>query len=267
MDQLPRHPHLYEINTRVWLNSLSDQYGRKLTLGSIPQENWDHLKDLGMDLVWLMGVWRPSPAGIAIDRRNPSLLRACREILPGFTPADLVGSPYAVAGYTLNPALGDESDLMRVRDNLRRAGLGLILDFVPNHTAMDHPWASAHPGRYVSSPSASVFGPEEAFSTLAADGNIYWVAHGRDPYFAPWPDTAQLCSGCPETRRALAAELLNIARFCDGLRVDMAMLPLNRVFAQTWAAWLRANRTFPFLTRSTGLAFWNPSRPRTLMLS
>jgi hypothetical protein len=41
MDQLPPHPHLYEINTRVWLNSLSDQYGRKLTLGSIPQENWD----------------------------------------------------------------------------------------------------------------------------------------------------------------------------------------------------------------------------------
>jgi hypothetical protein len=238
MDQLPRHPHLYEINTRVWLNSRSDQYGRKLTLSSIPQENWDRLKDLGMDLVWLMGIWRPSPAGIAVDRSNPGLLKTCREILPDFTPADLAGSPYAVAGYTLNPVLGAESDLMRLRENLRRAGLGLILDFVPNHTAMDHPWVSARPSRYVSSPSASVFGPGEAFSVLAADGNTYWVAHGRDPYFAPWPDTAQLCSGCRETRDALAAELLNIAGFCDGLRVDMAMLPLNRVFAQTWLAWM-----------------------------
>jgi hypothetical protein len=246
MDQLPPHPHLYEINTRVWLNSLSDRSGRKLTLGSIPQENWDRLKDLGMDLVWLMGVWRPSPAGIAVDRRNPSLLRACREILPDFTPEDLVGSPYAVAGYTLNPALGTESDLIKVRNNLRRAGLGLILDFVPNHTAMDHPWVSARPSRYVSALSSAVFGPEEAFSVLAADGNTYWVAHGRDPYFAPWPDTAQLCSVCPETRRALAAELLNIAGFCDGLRVDMAMLPLNRVFAQTWGAWMTAAaRTIP----------------------
>jgi hypothetical protein len=246
MDQLPRHPQLYEINTRVWLNSLSGRSGRKLTLGSIPQENWDRLKDLGMDLVWLMGVWRPSPAGIAIDRGNPSLLKVCREILPDFTPADLVGSPYAVAGYTLNPALGAESDLIKVRNNLRRAGLGLILDFVPNHTAMDHPWVSAHPSRYVSSPSSSVFGPGEAFSVLAADGNTYWVAHGRDPYFAPWPDTAQLCSGCRETRGALAAELLNIARFCDGVRVDMAMLPLNRVFAPTWAAWMTETaRTIP----------------------
>lgn len=238
MDQLPEHPQLYEINTRVWLDSLSRQLGRKLTLGTVPQEAWDHLKDLGMDLVWLMGVWLPSPAGTALDRNNLGLEQACLEILPDFTPADLVGSPYAVAGYALNPALGREEDLAQVRANLHRAGLRLILDFVPNHTAPDHPWVTAHPERYVAGGSPEMFGPAEAFPITAADGAPCWIAHGRDPYFPPWPDTAQLCAVCPDTRQSLAGELLNIARFGDGLRCDMAMLALNRVFAQTWKAWM-----------------------------
>jgi len=138
MDVLPKNPQLYEINTRVWLNTLARQSGRQVTLGTVPQEIWDRLKDLGMDLVWLMGVWLPSPAGLAVDCNNPALKQLCQEILPDFTTKDLVGSPYAVAGYALNPALGTEADLVQVRANLQRAGLGLILDFVPNHTAPDH---------------------------------------------------------------------------------------------------------------------------------
>jgi hypothetical protein len=236
--QLPRHPQIYEINTRVWLHNLSSQVGQKLTLGTVPQTTWEGLKDLGMDLVWLMGVWRPSPEAIAIDRHNPQLAQVCRNLLPDFQPEDLIGSPYAVADYSLNPALGSERDLLQVRDNLRRAGLGLFLDFVPNHTAPDHPWVTASPGRYVATESAAFFTAEEAFQVSAADGSPNWIAHGRDPYFAPWPDTAQLCSPCPDTRGALSGELLKIGQFCDGLRCDMAMLPLNRIFAQTWKAWL-----------------------------
>lgn len=257
MDVLPKNPQLYEINTRVWLNTLARRLGRKVTLGTVPQETWDRLKDLGMDLVWLMGVWRPSPAGIAIDRNNQDLQRHCQEILPDFTPKDLVGSPYAVAGYTLNPALGNKADLMQVRANLQRAGLGLILDFVPNHTAPDHPWVKAHPKRYVSSESGEIFGPGEAFSVSGSDGATHWIARGRDPYFAPWPDTAQLCSVCPEARQALAAELLNIARFCDGLRCDMAMLTLNQVFAQTWKAWMK-ERAQPLPERDYWLEVLEP---------
>jgi hypothetical protein len=257
MPELPQHPQLYEINTRVWLHTLARQSGRKLTLGTVPQKTWDRLKDLGMDLVWLMGVWRPSPAGTALDRRNPDLKRRCREILPDFTPEDLVGSPYAVAGYTLNPVLGTEADLIKVRANLRRAGLGLILDFVPNHTAPDHPWVQAHPERYVSSESPEFFTPEAAFSVSGSDGAARWIARGRDPYFAPWPDTAQLCSVCAETRQALAAELLNLARFCDGLRCDMAMLALNQVFGQTWKTWVAA-RARPLPERDYWLEILGP---------
>ncbi len=245
---LPENPQLYEINTRVWLNTLSRQSGRKLTLGSIPPETWDRLKDLGMDLVWLMGVWLPSLAGSVVDCNNPDLQWLCQEIHPDFTPKDLVGSPFAIAGYTLNPVLGTENDLMQVRANLQRAGLGLILDFVPNHTATDHPWVKAHPERYVSSESPDRFGPKGDFGVFGSDGAPYWIAHGRDPYFAPWQDTAQLCAICPETRSALTGELLNIARFCDGLRCDMAMLPLNQVFARTWKTWM-AGRAQPLPER------------------
>ena len=62
-----------------------------------------------------------------------------------------------------------------------------------------------------------------------------FVARGRDPYFAPWADTAQIDHFSPGARAAMVAELVQIGRHCDGLRCDMAMLVLNDVFARTWA--------------------------------
>ncbi|MFH1351500.1 MAG: alpha-amylase family glycosyl hydrolase [Pseudomonadota bacterium] len=235
-----QHPQLYEINTRVWLNSLSQRHGKRLTLGQVDQGIWERLRDLGMDLVWLMGVWLPSREGIRIARNHPGLQQAYRDVLPDLVPEDVIGSPYAVAGYRLNPALGNEQDLIRLRECLHRAGLGLILDFVPNHTARDHPWVCAHYQRYVYGVSSSVIGPEGTFGVHCADGETRWIAHGRDPYFPPWTDTAQLCSLSPETRHALSDELLRIAQFCDGLRCDMAMLAMNRIFKQTWGGWMEA---------------------------
>ena len=32
---------------------------------------------------------------------------------------------------------------------LKKRGIKLLLDFVPNHTAMDHPWISEHPEYYI----------------------------------------------------------------------------------------------------------------------
>jgi len=240
MKELPKNPQLYEINTRPWLASLSRQAGHRLTLGQVPRQEWERLRNLGMDLVWLMGVWLPSPQGIDIARRHPDLQEAYRQALPDFTPDDVIGSPYAVADYRLNPSLGTESDLTQARENLRRAGLALVLDFVPNHTARDHPWVCAHPARYVHAESPSGFGPEESFPVQGEDGTTRWVAHGRDPYFPGWTDTAQIFALSDETRGAVSEELLRIARFCDGLRCDMAMLVQNRIFEQTWRAWMES---------------------------
>jgi hypothetical protein len=240
MTSLPENPQLYEINSRAWLKTLSRQVGHRITLAQVPQEEWTRLRDLGMDLVWLMGVWLPSPQGIRIARSHPDLQEAYRQALPDFTPEDVIGSPYAIAEYRLDPCLGTEEDLVQARENLRQAGLGLVLDFVPNHTARDHPWVRAHPERYVHADAPSRFGPGESFETRTQDGTKKWVAHGRDPYFPPWTDTAQIFPLAEETRRAVSEQLLRIARVCDGLRCDMAMLVQNRIFQQTWGAWMQS---------------------------
>ena len=60
------------------------------------------------------------------------------------------------------------------------------------------------------------------------------LAYGRDPYFAGWPDTLQLNYANSAPQEAMSGELLRIAKQCDGLRCDMAMLVLSDVFERTW---------------------------------
>ena len=60
------------------------------------------------------------------------------------------------------------------------------------------------------------------------------LAYGRDPYFDGWPDTLQLNYGNPALQEAMLGELRRIARQCDGVRCDMAMLVLPEVFERTW---------------------------------
>jgi hypothetical protein len=67
---------------------------------------------------------------------------------------------------------------------------------------------------------------------MAAGGQV--LAHGRDPYFPPWPDVVQLNAFSPALRAATAKTLGDIADQCDGIRCDMAMLMINDVFAKTW---------------------------------
>jgi hypothetical protein len=52
---------LYEINTRVFLNKLSAKYKIPVTLANVPDEEMQKLAGLGIESVWLMGVWERSP--------------------------------------------------------------------------------------------------------------------------------------------------------------------------------------------------------------
>jgi hypothetical protein len=63
---------------------------------------------------------------------------------------------------------------------------------------------------------------------------VQFIACGRDPFFPPWRDVAQLNYYNPATREAMIGVLSTIAEHCDGVRCDMAMLVLNDVFRQTW---------------------------------
>jgi len=224
------HPLIYEINTWAWLTALSRRYGRPITLESIPTEEYDALADWGFDAIWLMGVWERSPAARDLARR-PLVLDEYRRALPDLKADDAVGSPYAIHRYVVDAYLGGPDGLARCRAELARRGLSLLLDYVPNHVAVDHPWLSEHP-------DAVVHGDERA---LAVDPVTFFrgprgdvVAHGRDPYFPAWADTAQINAFAPAARDLAHNTLEKLADQCDGVRCDMAMLLLNRIFANTW---------------------------------
>ncbi len=225
------YPHLYEINANIFLRRLSQKYGRALTLATIPDEEWQVLAGLGFDMVWLMGVWTRSPAARREALLYPSLRPAYDQTLPGWTDKDIAGSPYAVYDYHLDPQLGKPGDLARLKKGLNRQGLRLVLDFVTNHLALDHPWISSHPERFVRGTGDDVRTHADWFFSPVKD---VYLAHGRDPYFPPWTDTAQFNFYADDLRQALINELLSIAEVADGVRCDMAMLALNDVFARVW---------------------------------
>ena len=115
-------------------------------------------------------------------------------------------------------------------------GLRLMLDFVPNHTAPDHPWVEEHPEYYVRGTEEDLARAPQNYTRVKRKGGDLVLAHGRDPYFPGWSDTLQLNYANAATQKAMAGELLRIAGQCDGVRCDMAMLVLPDVFERTWGA-------------------------------
>ena len=230
--QWPKRPVIYEINTWVWLSDLRARYKQPLTLGNVPAQEWDALGALDADAVWFMGVWQRSPAGIAVSNANESLQEEFRRALPDYQLQDNVGSAYCVRAYTVDAELGGAEGLAQARAELAARGLRLILDFVPNHVAPDHAWATEHPEYFIRGDAADFArAPQEFFER---DGSV--IANGRDPYFAPWRDVAQLNAFDAGLRAAALETVLSIAAQCDGMRCDMAMLLLNEIFARTWGA-------------------------------
>jgi hypothetical protein len=232
MPKWPRRPKLFEINTWVWLSGLSRRYGASLTLESVPSREWDALAAFAFDAVWLMGVWERSPAGIAIANRNAGLLEDFRRALPDFQLPDNVGSPYCIRRYEVDAHLGGPNGLEIARKELAKRGMLLLLDFVPNHVAPDHPWVTEHPEYFIRGTAHDARNDPSSF--LEAGGSVF--ARGRDPYFPAWQDVLQLNAYDPGLRQAARDTISKIAGQCDGIRCDMAMLLLNAVFERTWGS-------------------------------
>lgn len=225
---------LYQVNTRVWLGGLSAALRRQATLDDLPDAELDRLAGLGFDALWCLGVWETGPTGQEIARALPELRREYLAALPDLTDADICGSCFAITRYAVHPALGGLPALERLRGRLHRRGMRLVLDFVPNHTARDHPWAAAHPEFYVQGSQEDLARRPHDYCAITAGGRRLILAHGRDPFFPGWTDTLQLNYGNPALQEAMRGELLKIAGWCDGLRCDMAMLVLSSVFQMTW---------------------------------
>ena len=230
----PLYPSLYQINTRVWLNERSRALGRPATLEDISDADLDHVAERGFDWVWLLSVWRTGPAGQQVSRTHRDWRREFEETLPDLCQDDIAGSGFAISGYTVHPALGGDAALARLRSRLSARGLRLMLDFVPNHTALDHPWVEHHPEYYIVGSELDLTREPHNYTWVKRARGDLILAYGRDPYFAGWPDTLQLDYANAATQEAMIGELVKICAQCDGIRCDMAMLVLPDVFERTW---------------------------------
>ena len=259
-------PLVYEINTRVWLRRLSDIYQKPVTLGTIPEKEFDFFSICGFNIIWLMGVWKPSLYSQAIARSHQCLRTVFLEQLDNLDLEDIGASPYAIPEYSLNPCLGEEEELDIFRKRLNDSGIKLMLDFVPNHLAIDNKWLPEHPEYFVAvSNEEHYLDPNSCFEYKRDK----YLAHGKDPYFPAWTDTLQLNYANPQTHDLMTENLLSVSEKCDAVRCDVAMLILKSVFDTTWSPlsgpmpeefWSKAIKavksrkpTFVFLAES----YWN----------
>jgi glycosidase len=225
-------PLVFEINTRIWLQKLSKIYNRPVTLGTVPDEEFAFFTTSGFDVVWLMGVWQPSQYSKAIATSHSGLRSSFLEHLSTVQPDDIASSPYSIPSYTVNNALGGKFELLLFREKLNNYGIKLMLDFVPNHLALDNEWLPEHPEFFVPLSAAEVkHDPDSGFEY--AEGK--YLAYGKDPYFPSWTDTLQLNYANEATHRMMTDNLFKISELCDAVRCDVAMLILKSVFNTTWS--------------------------------
>jgi len=240
--KLSRYPTLFQINTRVFLTELSRYLGRPATLDDIPDSELGRFAEMGFEWIWLLSVWQTGKAGQQISRNNPTWRNEFEETLPDLREEDIAGSGFAITGYTAPNSFGGDAALARLRERLQNYGLRLMLDFVPNHTAMDHPWVDDHPDYYIPGTELDLARGPKNYTWVRRRDRDLLLAHGRDPYFPGWPDTLQLNYANPALQEAMIRELLKIAGQCDGVRCDMAMLVLPEVFERTWG--MRVRQSF-----------------------
>jgi hypothetical protein len=255
------HPHLYEISAWPWLERLSREQRRHVTLGDVPDAAWDDIAQSGMDCVYLMGVWKRSAAGRLMGRIDPALVAEYDRVLPGWEMRDVPGSPYCIQAYEPDGRMGGWRGLDTARAALAARGMALVVDFVPNHTGFDHEWVRANPEWYVQGTLDDYRAEPTHFHPIEDGDIVRFIACGRDPFFPPWRDVAQLNYFNPDTREAMIGVLATIAGRCDGVRCDMAMLVLNDVFARTWAGrldllWgMPASEFWPEATRRAPMTY------------
>lgn len=229
------NPKLYELNTRVWIK----RFGKGTTLSKIPIKFFEGLADKGINLVWLLGVWDVSSEIIDECCFTPELTAEYSKALKDWEKEDVEGSPFSINDYVINPKLGTLSDLEKLRKELNKLGIKLILDFIPNHFGASTKLVKTNPNIFLKADEKLLADDPYTFFKSKFNNNIY--AHGRDPLFPPWLDTIQVNYFSEEAREFMTGRLLRIAEVCDGVRFDMAMLQLNNVFQNTWLGVLNRN--------------------------
>lgn len=230
----PKNPLLLQINTRVFLNGISRRQDRPATLDDISESDIAEWSDAGFDWIYLLSVWQRGKKSRQISRSSAILRKEFEDALPDLQEEDIIGSGFAISGYRADGTLGGNAALKRFRARIAASGMKLMLDFVPNHVAPDHPWVRKHPGFFIHGTETDLSARPEMYNRLGRKRNDMILACGRDPNYPGWTDTVQLNYGNPGLQEAMMLQLKMIASMCDGVRCDMAMLLMPEVFRRTW---------------------------------
>lgn len=225
---------LYQINTRPWLRRRVTPSGRTPTLFDVPDDDLDRLAEIGVSWVWMLSVWQTGVSSREVSRSHPQWRSEFESTLPDLEDSDIEGSGFAITGYNVHAELGGDVALADLRRRLQSRGMRLMLDFVPNHMGLDHPWLESNPDYFLSGTECDLQSHPQNFIRVSTSRGPRVIAHGRDPNFDGWPDTLQLNYANEALHRAMTAILKKIAGQCDGVRCDMAMLMEPNVFARTW---------------------------------
>ncbi|KAL0483556.1 alpha-amylase [Acrasis kona] len=229
-----RSPMMYEYSTRPFLYEMSLKYKQpNMKLINVPMSEFQRLADLGVTMIWMMGVWEIGEYG-KCRATDEDLRKSYGTHLPDYTFSDIIGSPYQVLDYRINPSIGTDEEVLLFKNKLNAIGIGLMLDFVPNHSAVDSSWVESNSSLYINVPRGTPK-PYDPYSYLPNG-----VANGKDPFYSAWLDTAQWNYWNPATRKLQFEKLMKVASLSDGIRCDMSMLLLNDVIEKTWSAQLKS---------------------------
>jgi hypothetical protein len=246
-----KFPLLYQLNTRVLVEEAPAPPSGHATLDDLPDSLFERAAARGFEWIWMLGIWQTGPAG-QLRALDPAARAGFEASLRDVRAADIVGSPFAIVGYDVHRDFGGEPALIRLRDRLRRRKQRLLVDFVPNHVALDHPWVDAHPEFLIEGNEDDLRREPKNYVALETRRGRKIFAHGRDPNFPGWNDTLQLNYRHGGLRESMIAELGRIAERADGARCDMTMLLEPEVFARTWGERARPRDGTPPVDRP----FW-----------
>lgn len=132
---------IYEVNIR--------QFSPEGTFAEVTKEI-PNIKKLGVKILWLMPVYP-----IGEENRKEGL-----------------GSYYSIKDYRgINPEFGSAEDLKKLIEEAHNNGIYVVLDWVANHTAWDHPWVKQHPDWYEKDKNGKLQSPYDWTDVVALDYN------------------------------------------------------------------------------------------------
>ena len=194
---------LYQVNPRVFAPSNSLQ----AVLARL-----DSIEDLGINMIWIMPIY---PIGEEKSKNSPYSVRDYKAVAPEFGTVD---------------------DLRMLVESCHERGIGVILDWVANHTAWDNEWLKQHPDWYTHDSTGNVIYPPGTDWTDVADLNydnkemraamtdamLFWVdSVGVDGFRCDVADQvpADFWKDCINTLRA-AAKPRNLIMLAEGARPE-----------------------------------------------